>query len=159
MLARRKDQTFWDQLRSAAEENRRTSLALRVVTLLITSVMGDFAPEALKNWTVYHLPQPARTWVEMYGRQVVFVDFPGSKLYLLLQRELEATGVPATRSLREALLPSHLPPPVVRRSANEALTRRVRRYRFQSHFILSRLRFHVVEGVRYTRESYRWRSA
>jgi hypothetical protein len=157
VLARRKDEMFWHELRSAAEENSRTSLALGVVTFLITSVMGDFAPEALMNWTVDRLPRAARLWVEMYGREVVLGDFPGSKLYLLLQRELEATGVPAMRPLREALLPSHLPPLVVRHSANETLGNRARRYRFQLQFILSRLRFHIVEGLRYTRESHRWR--
>jgi hypothetical protein len=157
VLARRNDQTFWSDLRSAAEENSRTSLALGVVTLLITNVMGDFAPEALMNWTVYRLPRAAQLWVEMYGREVVLGDFPGSKLYLLLQRELEATGVPAMRPLREALLPSHLPPLLVRHSANETLGNRARRYRFQLQFILSRLRFHIVEGLRYTRESHRWR--
>jgi hypothetical protein len=151
------DDTFWDELRSVAEVDPRASLGLGVVTLLISHVTGDFAPEALTNWTVGRLPRPARLWVKLYGGRVVFENFPGSKLYLLLQSELRAAGVPAKRSLRQALLPSRLPPPIVRASADEGLLIRIRRYRMQIHLILVRLRFHIVEGLRYTWESYRWR--
>lgn len=157
VLARQRDQAFWDSLRSLAEENPRACLALGVVTLLITSVMGDFAPEALTCWTVYRLPRPVRLWVEMYGRQIALGDFPGNKLYLLLQRELEATGVRGKRSLRAVLLPLRFPPAIVRPFANETLAGRVRRYRSQLSFILLRLRFHIVEGLRYAFEFCRWR--
>jgi Uncharacterised nucleotidyltransferase len=156
VLVRRDDETFWDELRSTAEENPNAFLGLGVVTQLITHVMGDFAPEALTNWTVRRLPRAARLWVEMYGRRTVFDSFPGSKLYLLLQRELESAGVPTKRSLRRALLPSRLPPAIVRASAGEALPIRIRRYRMQLNLIFSRLRFHVVEGFRYAWESYGW---
>ncbi len=157
VLIRRDDDTFWNQLQSAAERNPRASLGLGVVTLLITQVMGDFAPEGLTNWTVRRLPRSARLWVETYGRRAVFGSFPGSKLYLLLQRELESAGVPGRRSIRQALLPSRLPPAIILPSTNETLSVRSRRYRMQLHFILLRLRFHIVEGLRYIWESYRWR--
>ena len=157
VLARRNDNTFWSDLQSIANENPRASLGLGVVTQLLTRVMGDFAPEALTNWTVRRLPASARLWVELYGRRAVVGSFPGSKLYLLLQRELEAAGVPARRSLRQALLPSRLPPPIIRAFPNERLSVRLGRYRMQLHFILFRLRFHVLEGIRYRWESRRWR--
>jgi Uncharacterised nucleotidyltransferase len=156
VLARRDDQTFWSELRSTAEGNPRASLGLGVVTLLITHVMGDFAPEALTDWTVECLPRPARLWVERYGRRTVFGSIPGSKLYLLLQKELETAGVPAKRSLRQILLPVRLPPPVIRAFPNETLAVRLSRYRMQLNFILLRLRFHIVEGLRYAWESHRW---
>jgi hypothetical protein len=157
VLFRRNDDTFWDQLQSAAGENPRASLGLGLVTLLITRTMGEFAPEAFTNWTVSRLSRPARLWVKLYGRRAVFGSFPGSKMYLLLQRELESAGVPAKRSLRQALLPSRLPPALIRASAAETLPARIRRYRMQLHFIFSRLHFHLVEGLRYTWASYRWR--
>jgi hypothetical protein len=157
VLARRNDNAFWSDLQSTANENPRASLGLGVVTLLLTRVMGDFAPEALTNWTVRRLPVSARLWVEVYGDRAVVGRFPGSKLYLLLQRELEAAGVPAKRSLRQALLPSRLPPPVIRAFPNEKLSVRLGRYRMQIHFVLSRLRFHILEGIRYRWESRRWR--
>jgi hypothetical protein len=157
VLARRNDNAFWSDLQSIATENPRASLGLGVVTLLLTSVMGDFAPEGLTNWTVRRLPASARLWVELYGHRAVIGRFPGSKLYLLLQQELEAAGVPARRSLRQALLPSRLPPPVIRAFPNESLSVRLGRYRMQIHFVLSRLRFHIVEGIRYRWELRRWR--
>lgn len=157
VLACRDDDFFWDELRSIGGETPRASLGLGVVTLLITRVMGDFAPEGFTRWTVDCLPPAAAIWVEKYGRRAVFENFPGSKLYLLLRRELESAGVPATRSLRQLLFPSRLPPALIRAPENESLTVRIRRYRMQLRFIFSRLRFHVVEGIRYIFESYRWR--
>jgi hypothetical protein len=157
VLARRDGDAFWDELRSTGGENPRTSLGLGVVTLLITRVMGEFAPEGFTRWTVDCLPPAATIWVEMYGRRAVFEKFPGSKLYLLLQRELESAGVPAKRSPRQILFPSRLPPVLIRAPGNERLTVRIRRYRMQLRFIFSRLRFHIVEGIRYICESYRWR--
>lgn len=157
VLARRDDHAFWNELQTTAGTDPRAILGLGVVTMLITHVMGGFAPERLTGWTVQCLPRPARLWVEMYGRRAVFGSFPGSKLYLLLQRELEAAGVPAKRSLRQILLPARLPPPVVMASPNETLRARVARYRMQFYYIQLRLRFHIVEGFRYAWESHRWR--
>lgn len=157
VLARYDENAFWRALQLAAENNPRASVGLGVVTLLITNLMGDFAPQELMSWTVHRLPRSARLWVKLYGRRVVFKNFPGSKLYLLLQRELDSTGIPARRSLRQALLPSRLPPHVIHASADERLSERIRRYRVQLHFILFRLRFHIVEGLRYAWESHRWR--
>jgi len=157
VLLRRDDHVFWSDLRKAAGGNPRACLGLGVVTLLIAHVMGDFAPEALTGWTVTCLPRPARLWVERYGRRAVFGSYPGSKLYLLLQRELEGAGVPAKRSLRQILLPVRLPPPVIRAFPNETLNVRLGRYRTQLYFILRRLRFHAVEGLRFAWESRRWR--
>ena len=157
VLIRRDDYAFWSELQSTARWDRRACLGLGVVTLLIEHVMGDFAPEALRDWTVECLPRSARLWVERYGRRAVFGSHPGSKLYLLLQRELEAAGVPARRSLRQILLPVRLPPPVIRAFPNEILAVRLRRYRMQLNFILFRLRFHIVEGLRYVWEAHRWR--
>jgi hypothetical protein len=157
VLLRSNDDRFWDELRSVAEENPRAVLGLGVVTQLIARVMGDFAPDALTNWTVNRLPPSARLWISMYGRRVVFDKFPGSKLYLLLQNELESVGVPSKRSLRQSLLPRRLPPAIIRASSRETLRSRIGRYRLQLSFFLGRVRFHIVEGARYTWESYRWR--
>jgi len=156
VLARYDDMGFWEELRSAAQANPRASLGLGVATQLIAHVMGDFAPEEFMGWTVRRLPSSVLSWIEMYGHRVVFKTFPGNKLYLLLQKELEFAGIPAKRSLGRVLLPFRIPPPVVRASANEKLSLRLRRYRLQLTQILSRSRFHVVEGIRYAWESRRW---
>ena len=157
VLTRRDDIAFWNELRLTARDNPQASQGLGVVILLITLVMGDFAPEALTGWTVEALSWPVRLWVEMYGPRVALGSYPGNKLYLLLRRELESAGIPQKRSLRQALLPSRLPPPVIRAFPNEALPVRLRRYCMHIQLILERLRFHIVEGFRYALESRRWR--
>jgi len=157
VLNRREDNAFWRGLQAAAENHPRASLGLGVVTLLITRVMGDFAPEELTKWTVDGLSRPVRLWVEMYGHRIALGSYPGNKLYLLLQRELEFVGVPRKRSRHQALLPSRLPSPVIRAFPNEALSIRIRRYSMHLQLILERLHFHIVEGLRFALESRRWK--
>lgn len=157
VLARRDDSAFWDKLQLTAAENPRAYLELGVVTLLIAQVMGDFAPTAFTSWTVDRLPFSARLWVELYGRRCIFASFPGSKLYLLLQRGLEAAGVPERRSLRRSLLPLRLPPAIMHAPATETPRARLRRQCMELRFILFRLRFHITAGLRYKWESIRWR--
>jgi hypothetical protein len=157
VMALHNEAAFWSELRARADESPRVATALGVIILLITRVMGEFAPESLTRWTVDQLPVCARHWVQLYGKRIVFASFPGSKLYLLLQKDLAASGIPAKRSLRQALLPLSLPPLIAHARANETPGMRLRRYRTQVRFILFRLRFHVVEGIRYLYESLRWR--
>ena len=156
VLSRRDDNVFWHELRLRVGNDRRTCLGLGVVTYLMTSIMGNFAPEALTAWTVQELPPAVRLWVELYGRRTTFGKHPGTKLYLLLQKELERAGVAGKRPVSNSLLPFRLPPIVIRGSSDETLSIRIARYRVQGRFIASRLRFHIVEGLRYAVESYRW---
>jgi hypothetical protein len=144
-------------LRQIARQNPRAPFALGVITLLITRVMGEFAPDALTSWTVDKLPPRVRLWVELYGQRAALASFPGNKLYLLLQQELASSGVPSKRSLRQALLPLSLPPLIVHAQNHETLRMCARRYSAQLRFVLFRLRFHAVQGLSYLRESARWR--
>ena len=157
ILFHRNDPAFWETLQQLASENPQSALRLGTVILLIEQVMGDFAPEGFARWTVDPLPAPVRLWIQLYGKQAVLGSFPGSKLYLLLQRELEAQGVPAKRPLRQSLIPSSLPPPIILALPGERLSVRLGRYRMQLGLILDRLRFHFAQGVRFAWESRRWR--
>jgi hypothetical protein len=156
VIARHDDASFWTEVRARVEGSPTAAISFGVVALLITNAMGNFAPWSFANWTIDRLPACARLWVQLYGERIVFASFPGSKLYLLLHKELAASGLPARRSMRQALLPLSLPPLIVHANANEKLLMRLRRYRIQLRFILFRLRFHTVEGLRYLRESLRW---
>lgn len=158
VLSRRSDAAFWGEVRARAENDARASLGLGVVTQVITHIMGEFAPEALTSWTVDRLPVPASLWIEVYGRRSVFANFPGTKLYLLLQSELQPAGVPVRRTLRSSLIPRRLPPAISHASADDTLGTRMRRQLMQVKFILFRLHFHLKEGARYWLESRRWRS-
>ena len=158
VIARYDDAAFWNELQCFVSGNPRAPLGLGVVIQLITEVMGEFAPEALLTWTANQLPPSVQLWTKLYGRNVVFADVPGSKLYLLLQKELEAAGLPGKRSVKKALLPSRLPPLVIRSFEKEALSIRFKRYLLQLNFVASRMRFHLIEGIHYMWESRQWRS-
>jgi hypothetical protein len=150
------DNDFWNCVRARAEHNRRERLALGVVTLLATSAVGAFAPEALTSWTVDRLPSRIRLWVETHGLRCALASFPGNKLYLLLQRELESEGIVPERSVQRALLPLRLPPTIVCESKQVSVRLRIKRACKQLQYICVRLRFHIVEGVRYAWEAQRW---
>ena len=156
VIARYDDQRFWEQLRNLAAGNPSACLRLGVVVLIITQVMGKFAPRALTEWTVDRLPETVKLWVYLYAHRSVLAKFPGNKLYLLLERELETQGVPLRWTLRHALIPRRLPPPIARPSVDESASARIARHRRQLLYSLFRLHFSAVEGVRYLRESSRW---
>ena len=157
VISRHDDSSFWRQLREHAEDNPRATVGLGVATLVISQVMGAFAPEALTCWTVDRLPAGVRRWVSLYGHHAVLTAFPGSKLYLLLQKELTDQSFPAKRSSLKALLPRCLPPAITHVARGVTPRARFRLYRSQVFFLFFRLRFHLIQGFRYSRESVQWR--
>lgn len=87
----------------------------------------------------------------------MLADFPGTKLYLFLEEEL-ARGDSLWKSKKRAsLLPLHRAPKIVYAGPNDNFFKWLCRQAYQARFILFRLRFHVVEGVRYAIEAMRWR--
>jgi hypothetical protein len=128
-----------------------------MVTYLITSVWGDFAPEALTSWTVDQLPQPIQLWLDLYGRAAIYQVPPGTKRYLRLREELEIASGASHGSSKSSFLSLSLPPVVIQATPGETLSTRLARYRLQIRFLVSRLRFHFVEGLRFIVESHRWR--
>ncbi len=158
MLVRHADAAFWDELRAIAGCGSAAPLKLGVVTLLSTRLLGPAAPESFLEWTVCRLPLAARLWVSRYGERAAFTDPPGSKIFLLLQAALQAEAVPARRPALRVLLPSGLPR-ISSAPAGETLLDRLRRYRLHLRFLHMRLRFHVVEGLRYLVQLPMWSRA
>ena len=156
VLSHYNDNEFWNRVRAKAEASPRDRLALGVVTLLATRAVGAFAPEALTSWTVDRLPPRIRLWVETHGLRCALASFPGNKLYLLLQRELEAEGIVPKRSVERALLPSSLPPRIACQSTHASMSLRIQGAWKQLLYTFMRLRFHVVEGLRYAWEAQLW---
>jgi hypothetical protein len=157
VIARRDDVTFWNDLRKHVAGHPQTCIRLGILILLVTRVMGPFAPEALTSWTVDRVPATAKLWVDLYAHRSVLAAFPGSKLYLLLEKELEGAGMAPKRASWLVLVPRRLPPFILHAVAGETLIARMNRYWRQLHFIVFRLRFHLLEGMRYFCESILWR--
>jgi len=157
VLTRHDDVGFWEELRLRACEDRRTCLAIGIVTHLIASVWGDFAPQALTSWTEKQLPAPIRLWLDLYGRAAIFQVPPGSKRYLRLRQEFEDACGASHRSSKLSFLSFNLPHAVIQSTSGETLSIRAARYRVQIRFLGSRLRFHFIEGVRFVVEARRWR--
>jgi hypothetical protein len=163
VLFHRDDDNFWKLLHQEAHGDTQAALGLGVVIHLITQVMGEFAPEALTCWTVDRLPQPACLWVATYGRQIMLGSFPGSKLYRLLRKEIQAEVPSAKHSLRYSSNLSEPPTPVILDYPLETFSTRLNRfvrlmrYRMQLDLIPSRLRFYGIEGLRLAWETRRWR--
>jgi hypothetical protein len=156
VLARRVDIAFWREVESLAANEEQASVAIGAATLLATNVFGEFAPEELSRWTMNRLSPAVRLWIETYGRRTLLADFPGSKLYLLLRSHLRSDSDAAQASLRRLVFPTRLPARITQGEAGERLVSRLKRAQIEVRFLLFRLRFHVVEGVRYAIESSRW---
>jgi hypothetical protein len=112
-------------------------------------------PEVLSA-TVRELPPAVRLWVERYGDHVLFALFPGTKLYLLLQRAV-SDHEERENGTREKLFPLHYPAKVIVRSGNENLLGRLKQMKSESNYFLFRLWFHVTQGAAYLIEASRWK--
>ena len=156
VLARRDDIRFWEELRQRACGDRRACLAIGMVTYLIRSVWGDFAPQALTSWTVDQLPAPVRLWLDLYGQAAIFQVPPGTKRYLRLRQEMESALGVSGGSSKLSVLSFSLPHAVIQGAPGETLSTRFARYRVQVRFLASRFRFHFIEGLRFGVESRRW---
>jgi len=153
MLARREDVLFWQQIEGLVSDHAEDRVALGVVSLLVVEVFGDRPPAFLAQLIASCVSAPVQLWIERYGRSALLADFPGTKLYLILQAELDLSKTPR----RAGLLPLALPPMITLGHPGEGLRSKLRRVWIQCGFIGFRSGFHCVEGVRYLLELLRFR--
>ena len=158
VIARRNDAAFWRELRAVGELHPSGPLGLGVVIALTTRILGRFAPEALTCWTVDRLPPAIRTWAETCSHHAILLDSP-SKLYLVLLEALAKSGIPQQKSIRRRLAPYAIPSLSVPAKPGENPEAHRRRTWQHLRSLVGRAGFHIVEDVRYLRESRRWRKA
>lgn len=156
VCARRNDAAFWREVELVASEEPGTTIAIGAATLLATLLFGSFAPAELSRWSMEKLPPAICLWIQLYGRRVLLSDTPGSKLYLLLRKELAPQSAEEHVARRRLLVPLHWPQRITRPKKNETLSSRLRRYKVQAHFVMRRMRFHIAEGIGLAIESLRW---
>ncbi len=153
------DEGFWEEVRSlAGEGDGRGNIAMAVSLWLAADIFDDAVPELTREWTSQHLPKRVRLWLELYGRELLLGDSVGSKLYAILRREVPFAGSDGP-NLRKILLPSCLPARITQTVRGETVFSRLRRYFIEACYFYTRLRFHLVEGLRFAVESTRWKRA
>ena len=157
LSVRHNDVSFWQEVRERSQTHRHAFIAIGLASLLSSRVFGVKSPAQLDDWTLDRLPAPVRLWVDLYGREALLADFPGTKLYLLLRDQLAHADGSWQREKRSSLLPVHPPPRIIRASRDDSLGKRLRGNVDQCRFILLRLRFHVTQGLRYLVEALRWK--
>ena len=151
--ARYHDRVFWIELREANHAVSAAVRALGITLAFAKLIFGDFAPRQLTEWTIETLPERLRVWIQGYGMRLLLADFPGTKLFLLLQEEL---GLGNKQERLRKLFPVHRPPSVTLTQSSSAparLSAAIAELRFSAF----RFQFHALETPRYLVEVRRWR--
>jgi hypothetical protein len=156
VTAHRDESEFWQHVRQRAANNEEDAIAVGVAVWLATEAFGEFAPPALTVWSLDGLPAPVRLWLECYGKKLLLADFPGTKLYLLLDGELSSSSSSSRKIDWDKVFPLHRPPRVTHPS-DGAVHGRIRARLTEMSFMFFRMRFHVAEGTRYLIEVQRWK--
>ncbi len=157
LMARREDPAFWTQVEAMCVGTPRIAACVGIALQFVSQqIEPSCVPPAVRRWTVHRAPLAARLWVHRYGARVMTASFPGTKLHLLLAEAMAHEGVLAGQPMGASLLPRHLPPRIAIPPAGETFHQAVRREFDQGRFIVTRLRFHLCEGLRYLRERRRW---
>jgi hypothetical protein len=154
--ARRFDLEFWSQVEILAAEEMNGDLALGVSLWLAGEFFGGASMESAQQWRADALPARIRKWLTLYARDLLLSDSTGSKLYVLLRSEVPCKAEDIKKSHR-FLLPHYLPARITQPRAGETWFEMAMRYLVEADFFFRRMRFHVVEGIRYVMEVSRWR--
>ncbi|HKO19316.1 MAG TPA: nucleotidyltransferase family protein [Acidobacteriaceae bacterium] len=159
VIARRDDCAFWANVRQLATDRRYAAMALGTSILLASQLFGRCAPPDVERWAIASVTPTVRLWVERYGVDAVLADFPGTKLFLFLEEEIERLEAGPAKAVRTRLLPMHAGRMIFTARASETRLERMDRIWAQIRFMLFRARFHLVEAGHYLAERHAWKRA
>ena len=151
------DETLWLSVEKHATQNSQIRAAVGVATLIADRSFGVIRLPDVLTWTVRELPPSARLWVERYGDNVLFAMFPGTKLYLLLDRAFSDDREMQSQITRRRLLPLRLPNLLSSSRQDQNLSARLKQLRRQVTYFVFRLWFHLAQGWSYLIEASRWK--
>ncbi len=148
--------TIWGEAIETIDEAPAMRTGAALASLVMCETFGVSVPRQFAAQTVDLLGPELRLWMARYGKDLVFTEHPGSKLYLLLRDVLERDHPKWRATRRSRLLPLHLPARVIVRNSN-SLRMWWRAAAAQAKFTRQRLIFHFAQGVRYKLEAARWK--
>ena len=152
---RRKESAFWAAVRERGLQTSGTAVAVGVAINLADRAFGKVECDDLREWTVNNLPAPILSWTERYGDEILFAHFPGNKLYLLLERELDG-GRETSLTIRRRLFPASRPARIATTATGNILDK-LQALQFEYQYFFFRLRFHLTQTPRYLLEARRWK--
>lgn len=155
VLSRRQDISFWLSIERLCRRIHNADLAVGMAMRLAAEAFGGFAMEHFGPLQSITLPATAELWIQRYVTSVLLSEYPGTKLYLLLNSELH-NDEQMSRSIRKTLLPPHFPPRITLEKNGDFRGRFIAIAQ-QLSYVLFRLRFHVKEDSRYLLEAWRWK--
>lgn len=145
---------FWCAVLDRAKADPETARALTLVAAFSRQAFSESLPEPLGEFCSTNLSKSARLWILNYGREILFSDFPGNKLYLLLLQEISAKRNDWRDISQKRLLPLHTP---ARALYGNRWAEQLAHIPGNTRYGLSRAKFHAREGFRYLKEQWRWK--
>ncbi len=147
------DSALWSAIEMRANLAPYAQTTVGVVAQFAEAVLGSFAPRELTRWSLPQVSPDTALWIERYANKVALTDFPGSKLYLILEQTL-STGTPVA-NIRRRLFPTRAPAAVVV-APTDGLVQRVEALFSRARYFCFRLKFHLMSTSQYLWEYWLW---
>ncbi|HEY3930531.1 MAG TPA: nucleotidyltransferase family protein [Candidatus Koribacter sp.] len=132
----------------------RHAIDVGIAAATAAKVFGFAVPAELAHWSVAALPPTVARWIETFAVDVATAKFPGSKNYLLLERELTSDSGSYAAQRRRKLFPVRLPGAI---TVPQGLQHRLQSLPSHLRHFQSRLQFHLRESIRFVRAERAWR--
>ena len=156
-LARRQgDKEFWERFRLRVDGHPHLPQMVGLVFSMAEILFHAPLPPAAAAWTTRTLPPTLSFWVKRHGREWALARFPGNKLSLFVHRAFIEDPEIWKEIERDRLFPFHRPAKVVE-PRDPGHASRWRAKLDQSHYVLSRLRFHFGGLLSYLWELPEWK--
>ena len=153
---RKLDASFWVKFGAHVNGNDPLAEVMAMVFTIATGVFHATLPAPLRDQIPDAMRGQIALWIQRYGPRSALDNFCENKYALFLFREFVHDNAVWKRIQRTRLLPLHQP----NRVANGAQPPSRRSFPAickQALYIAQRLIHHSITGVRYARESARWR--
>jgi hypothetical protein len=151
----RMDKPLWKDIHQELLKDAHAKISVGAATLLAKQIFPTISLPSILVWAVEELDNPTRLWIEYYGYIVALSEFPGSKLYLLLQKALEQDSSHKRRSKR--IFPFRFHRRIARPATAETSLKKISNIITELNYGAFRMSFHIVGSFYYLIEIPRWK--